>query len=120
MQQTEDKGILNLDEIRGAKTLKVRYQDKEYTIRTVASLSPEEFGLVMAYGTKFSTLTDAQAQINNGEMVMKAVNDVMQIVAPELPKTLSLQESMAVLKFWSENNKQKNSLRAAKPNRKRR
>jgi hypothetical protein len=51
---------------------------------------------------------------------MKAVDDVMQIIAPALPKTLSLQESMAVMKFWSENNKQKNSQRAVKPTRKRR
>ena len=120
MQQTEDKGILNLDEMRGVNSLKVRYQGKEYPIRTMLNLSPEEFGQVMAYGAKFSTLTDDQAQVNNGEVVMKAVDDVMQIIAPELPKTLSFQESMAVLKFWSENNKQKNSLRAAKPNRKRR
>ena len=120
MQQNEGNGILNLDEMRGANTLKVLYQGKEYPIRTVASLSPEEFGLVMAYGAKFSTLTDEQAQVNSGEIVMKAVDDVMKIIAPDLPKTLSLQESMAVLKFWSENNKQKNSLRAVKPNGKRR
>ena len=120
MQQIEDKGILNLDEMRGANALKVLFQGKEYSIRTAASLSPEEFGQVMAYGAKFSTLTDIDAQINNSEVVMKAVDDVMQIIAPTLPKTLSLQESMAVLKFWSESNKQKNSLRAVKPKRKRR
>jgi hypothetical protein len=120
MSQDDNNGMLNLDEMRGAKTLKVLYQGKEYPIRTVASLSPEEFGQVMAYGTKFSTLTDDQAQINNGEVVMKAVGEMMQIVAPELPKTLSLQENMAVLKFWSENNKQKNSPRAVNTKRKRR
>ena len=112
--------ILNLDAVLGNKSLKVRYQGTEYPIRAASSLSPEEFGQVMAYGAKFSALSEKDMQINNGEVVMKAVADVMQIVAPDMPKTLSLQESMAVLQFWSENNKQKNSSRAAGPKRKRR
>ena len=115
-----DDNILNLDEVLGTKTLKVRYQGSEYPIRTASSLSPEEFGRVMAYGAKFSALTQKDLQVNEGETVMKAVADVMQIVAPEMPTTLSLQESMAVLQFWSENNLQKNSSRAAGPKRKRR
>ena len=115
--QTE---ILNLDAVLGNKSLKVRYQGTEYPIRAASSLSPEEIGQVMAYGAKFSALSETDMQINNGEVVMKAVADVMQIVAPDMPKTLSLQESMAVLQFWSENNKQKNSMRAAGPKRKRR
>ena len=115
-----DDNILNLDEVLGAKTLKVRYQGSEYPIRTASSLSPEEFGRVMAYGAKFSALTQKDLQVNEGETVMKAVADVMQIVAPEMPTTLSLQESMTVLQFWSENNLQKNSSRAAGPKRKRR
>ena len=115
--QTE---ILNLDAVLGNKSLKVRYQGTEYPIRAASSLSPEEFGQVMAYGAKFSALSEKEMQINNGEVVMKAVADVMQIVAPDMPKTLSLQESMAVLQFWSENNKQKNSTRAVGPKRKRR
>ena len=115
-----DDNILNLDEVLGTRSLKVRYQGSEYPIRTASSLSPEEFGRVMAYGAKFSALTQKDLQVNEGETVMKAVADVMQIVAPEMPTTLSLQESMAVLQFWSENNLQKNSSRAAGPKRKRR
>lgn len=115
-----DDNILNLDEVLGTKSLKVKYQGLEYPIRTASSLSPEEFGRVMAYGAKFSALTQKDLQVNEGETVMRAVADVMQIVAPEMPTTLSLQESMAVLQFWSENNLQKNSSRAAGPKRKRR
>jgi hypothetical protein len=117
---SKDKNILNLDELLGTKTLKVRYQSKEYPIRVVSSLSPEEFGRVMAYGAKFSMLTEEQAELNDGEIVMKAVSDVMEIVAPEMPKTLSLQESMAVLKFWTESNRLKNAPRAVITKRKRR
>lgn len=117
--------VLNLDEALGTKVLKVLYQGKEYRIRTVKSLSPEEFGRVMAYGEKFSTLTEADLNANGGLTVIKAIDDVLSIIGPDLPKykptfferfkfkyrrryALSLQECTAILQFWSENNRQKN------------
>lgn len=126
-------GMLNLDEALGTQTLKVRYLGKEYPIRTVKSLSPTEFGTVMAYGEKFSTLTDADMQKDGGAVVMKAIDDVIGVIAPSLPKynptlrerfsrngykrrfALSLQECTAILEFWSANNQSKNSVRAVTP-----
>ncbi len=136
MEENNNNGMLNLDEVLGTKTLKVRYQGKEYPIRTVKSLSPEEFGRVMAYGQKFSTLTDADMQVNGGVAVMQAIDDVIEIIAPALPKykptlkeilsrkyrrrfALSLQECTAVLQFWSENNRTKNAVRAVRPRKRR-
>lgn len=136
MDQNENtNGVLNLDDMLGEKKLKVRYQGNEYLIRTVKSLSPEEFGRVMAYGTKFSTLTDAEFE-RNGEVVMKAIDDVLEILAPSLPRykptlkerfakgykrrfAVSLQEATAILEFWSENNRSKNAVRAVKPRKRR-
>jgi hypothetical protein len=121
----QNKDVLNLDEALGLKVLKVRYQGKEYQIRTVKSLAPEEFGRVMAYGEKFSQLTDADMNANGGLTVIKAIDDVLSIIGPDLPKykpkflerfrlkyrrryALSLQECTAILQFWSENNRSKN------------
>lgn len=131
-QPTENNGMLNLDDMLGEKKLKVRYQGKEYSIRTVKSLSPEDFGKVMAYGTKFSALTDADMELNNGKVVMKAIDDVLEILAPSLPHykptlrerlskgykrrfAVSLHEAVAILQFWSENNQIKNAQRAVAP-----
>lgn len=139
MDQNENtNGILNLDDMLGETKLKVRYQGKEYPVRTVKSLSPEEFGRVMAYGTKFSTLTDSDLELDGGRVVMKAIDDVLEILAPSLPRykpslkerftkgykrrfAVSLQEATAILEFWSEHNRSKNSVRAGtKPKRIRR
>lgn len=134
----KNNGILNLDDMLGETKLKVRYLGKEYSVRTVKSLSPEEFGRVMAYGTKFSSLTEAEFQMDGGTTVMKAIDDVLGIIAPSLPRykpslkerfakgykrrfAISLQEATAILEFWSENNRSKNSVRAVtKPKRIRR
>ncbi len=124
-----NNGILNLDEMLGETKLKVRYQGKEYPVRTVKSLSPEEFGRVMAYGNKFSTLTDADLELEGGKVVMKAIDDVLEILAPSLPRykpslkerftkgykrrfSVSMQEATKILEFWSENNRSKNAVRA--------
>lgn len=125
-------GMLNLDEMLGEKVLKIRYQGKEYPVRTVKSLSPQDFGRVMAYGTKFSTLTEADMQLDGGAVVMKAVDDVLEIIAPSLPRymptlkerfsrgykrkfSVSLHEATAILQFWSDNNRAKNALGAVAP-----
>lgn len=124
-QKEKNNTVLNLDEALGTKILKVRYQGKEYQIRTVKSLSPEEFGRVMAYGEKFSELSDADMSADGGLTVIKAIDDVLSIIGPDLPKykptfrerfnykyrrryALSLQECTAILQFWSENNRKKN------------
>jgi len=128
----DDKGMLNLDEMLGEKKLKVIYQGKEYSIRSVKSLSPQDFARVMAYGTKFSSLTEAEMQLNDGANVMKAIDDVLEIVAPSLPHykptlkerfgrgykrkfSVSLHEATAILQFWTENNRQKNAVGAVMP-----
>jgi hypothetical protein len=128
----DDKGMLNLDEMLGEKKLKVIYQGKEYSIRSVKSLSPQDFGRVMAYGTKFSSLTETDIQANDGATVMKAIDDVLEIVAPSLPRykptlkerfgrgykrkfSVSLHEATAILQFWTENNRQKNAVGAVMP-----
>lgn len=132
MEQIEDSGMLNLDEMLGEKKLKVRYAGKEYPIRTVKSLSPEEFGRVMAYGTKFSTLTESDLELDGGKVVMKAIDDVLEIIAPALPRykptlterfrrgykrrfSVSMQEATAILQFWTENNRSKNAQGAVIP-----
>jgi len=127
-----NNGMLNLDEMLGEKILKILYQGKEYSVRTVKSLSPQDFARVMAYGTKFSTLTEADMQLDGGAMVMKAVDDVLEIIAPSLPRykptikeffsrgykrkfSVSLHEATAILQFWSNNNRTKNALGAVTP-----
>jgi hypothetical protein len=124
--------MLNLDEMLGEKVLKVRYLGKEYPIRTVKSLSPEDFGRVMAYGTKFSNLTQEEMELDGGAVVTKAIDDVLEIIAPSLPRykpnlrerfhrgykrkfVVSLQEAVAILQFWTENTRSKNAQRAAVP-----
>ena len=130
--EEETKGTLNLDEMLGEKKLKVLYQGKEYFIRTVKSLSPQEFGRVMAYGIKFSSLTEDDMQLDGGAVVMKAIDDVLEIVTPTFPRykptlkerlsrgykrkfAVSLHEATAILQFWTENNRSKNAPRAVLP-----
>lgn len=132
MDEEKQNGVLNLDEMLGEKKLKVLYLGKEYPIRTVKSLSPQELGKVMAYGKKFTNLTDEEFEKENGMVVMKAVDDVLEIIAPFLPRykptlrerfskgykrrfVLSLQEAVSVLQFWTENNRAKNVVRAVTP-----
>lgn len=131
-QNTNNNGVLNLDEILGEKKLTVRISGKEYPIRTVKSLTPQEFGKVMAYGTKFASLTDEEFEKQNGEVVMKAIDDLIEIIAPSLPRykptmkerfsrgykrrfAISLQEATAIMQFWSENNRTKNVTGAVTP-----
>ena len=128
----EKQGTLNLDEMLGRTGAKVRYQGKEYPLRDVRSLTPEEFGRVMAYGETFSGMDESQMQHNGGITVMRAIEDVLEIIAPTLPRhkpglkeifkkgykrrfQLGLQEGVAVLNFWTEQlrNNSPNSLRAA-------
>lgn len=133
MDQPNNPGeILNLDEMLGDKKLKVRYQGKEYSIRTVKSLSPEDFGRVMAYGTKFSNLTQSDMELDGGAVVIKAIDEVLEIIAPSLPRykpslrerfrhgykrkfVVSLHEATAILQFWTENTNSKNAQRAVIP-----
>lgn len=136
-EQVEKMGMLNLDEILGESKLKVRLSGKEYAIRSVKSLTPQEFGRVMAYGTKFASLTEDEFANNNGESVMKAIDDLIEIIAPSLPRykptlkerftrgykrrfAVSLQEATAIMQFWTENNRSKNALGAVMPKTKKR
>lgn len=130
MEQTgKSNGVLNLDEMLGEQKLKVLYQGKQYELRTVKALTPEEFGKVMAYGEKFSTLSEADIAKDNGAVLMKAIDDLLAIIAPSLPKhkltlkerftrghkrqfAVSLQEAIMIFQFWTENNRQKNLVRA--------
>jgi hypothetical protein len=135
----ENNTILNLDEMLGAQSLTVRYQGKEYPLRTVKSLSPQEFGRVMAYGTTFSNLKDDAIE-SNPEAVVKAIDDVLEILAPSLPRyqptlkerfsrgykrrfIVSLHEATAILQFWNQQNSNSKNDQGAvmpKPKRKRR
>lgn len=115
----EQNGMLNLDEMLGRTGMKVRYQGKEYPLRDVQALTPEEFGKVMAYGETFRTMTEDEMQINGGATVTKAIEDVLEIIAPSLSRytptlkerfskgykrrfTLGFQECVSVLNFWTE------------------
>lgn len=136
--QENSTSTLNLDEILGVSKLKVRLLNgKEYPIRSVKSLTPQEFGLVMAYGTKFASLTEEEFAKNNGETVMKAIDDFIEIIAPSLPRyqptlkerftrgykrrfSVSLQEATAIMQFWTENNRSKNVVGAVAPKTKKR
>lgn len=139
MDQQENKtGTLNLNEILGEVKLNVRLLNgKEYPIRSANSLTPHEFGRVMAYGTKFASLTEEEFQHNNGQTVMKAIDDLIEIIAPSLPRykptlkerftrgykrrfAISLQEATAIMQFWTENNRSKNALGAVAPKTKKR
>lgn len=123
-----NKNALNLDEVLGSKTMKVRFQGKEYPIRTLDSLSPNEFGRVMAYGQKFSTLTVEEMQVNGEEAILKGIDEVIEIIGPDLPRyqptlkerfmallgkqyirkfALSGEDCIAIMKFWTENNPKK-------------
>lgn len=133
----DNRDILNLDEMLGNASLKVRYQGKEYPLRGMRTLTPEEFGRVMAYGEKFSTLSESEIQHNGGTTIMQAVDDVLEIIAPALPHykptmaerlkkgykrrfALGFQECVAVLNFWTQEARKDspNSPRAAsKPRR---
>lgn len=137
MEQETNNGMLNLDEALGETKLKVRLGGKEYPIRTVKSLTPQEFGRVMAYGTKFASLTDDEFQKDNGEVVLKAIDDLIEIIAPSLPRhkltlkerfsrgykrrfSVSLQEATAIMQFWTEHNRSKNAMGAVSPKTKKR
>ncbi len=137
MEQETNNGMLNLDEALGETKLKVRLGGKDYPIRTVKSLTPQEFGRVMAYGTKFASLTDDEFQKDNGEAVMKAIDDLIEIIAPSLPRhkltlkerlsrgykrrfSVSLQEATAIMQFWTEHNRSKNAMGAVSPKTKKR
>lgn len=137
-QDPNNDGMLNLDEMLGTKKLTVRIQGKDFPIRTVKSLTPEEFGMVMAYGTKFAGLTELDMALDNGATVMKAIDDVIEIIAPTLPRykptwrerlsrkktyrrfAISMHEATAIMQFWTEHNRQsKNAVGAVSPKAKR-
>lgn len=119
MTDKNNQGMLNLDEMLGRTGMKVRFQGKEYPLRDVRSLTPEEFGKVMAYGEKFRTMDETEMQHNGGITVTRAIEDVLEIIAPSLPRhkpnwkemfkkgykrrfQLGLQEGVAVLNFWTQ------------------
>jgi len=131
----------HLSEILGEKKLKVDYMGKNYAIRTMDSLSPMEFGRVMANGKKFASLTDAEKDINNAQTVMKMVDEVLEIIGPELPRyhptlkervtaifgrqylrkfPFSLDECLSIMTFWIANNSKKavRAVMAPRPKRK--
>ena len=131
-QDQTNNDILNLDEMLGTKKLVVKMGGKEFPIRTVKSLSPEEFGRVMAYGTKFASLQEEDMSKDGGLTVMKAIDDVIEIIAPSLPRykptlkerfsrgykrrfAISVHEATAIMQFWTENNRTKNAVRAVTP-----
>lgn len=128
----DNQGVLNLDEMLGEKKLKIKIGDKEYGLRTVKSLSPQEFGRVMAYGTVFANLKDDALEKDGGMTVMKAIDDLLEILAPSLPRyvptlkerfsrgykrrfNISVMEATAIFQFWSENNRTKNATGAVMP-----
>jgi hypothetical protein len=130
MEPTNNNGVLNLDEMLGDKKLIVKIQGRDYPIRTVKSLTPGEFGKVMAYGTKFSSLTEDDMTLNDGATVMQAIDDVIEIIAPSLPRykptlrerfqrgykrrfSISMQEATAIMQFWTEQNRQAKNARGA-------
>lgn len=105
------------------------------------SLSPEEFGRVMAYGKKFSSMTEEELHKNSGVPFLKAIDDVIAIIAPEFPQhritfmektrsffkkkyirkfDLSLEECISILQFWTANNQKKAVRTVVKPRMKQR
>lgn len=138
-----DQSVSSIAEILGQKKLKVIWRDEDYFIRTMDSLSPEEFGRVMAYGKNLSTLTDEDIKVDNGVRVVKAIDDVIAIIGPDFPRhkvsfkekaqaflrkryirkfDLSLDDCVLILQFWTENSSKKKKLvkTVMKPRRKRR
>lgn len=128
-QNPNPSGVLNLDEMLGEKKLKVRYQGKEYPLRSVNSLSPEQFRKVMSYAEKFSDLQPDDLAQEEFDDLLKGVDDLLEIIAPSLPRykssfweifkkgykrrfALSLQEASRVMQFWSENDFSKNAVGA--------
>lgn len=137
-QNTKSNEVLNLDEMLGETKIVVRIAGKEYPIRTVKSLTPQEFGKVMAYGAKFASLTEEEFERQDGQVVMKAIDDLLEIIAPSLPRykptmreffsrgykrrfAVSLHEATAIMQFWKDHNRPKNAVGAVgpKPKRKR-
>ena len=137
-----NQGVSNIAEILGQKKLKVIWRDEDYFIRTMDSLSPEDFGRVMAYGKNLSTLTDEDIKVDNGVRVVKAIDDVIAIIGPDFPRhkvsfkekaqaflrkryirkfDLSLDDCVLILQFWTENSSKKKLVKTVmKPKRKRR
>lgn len=134
-----DKRTASITDMLGQKTLKVLWNEKEYPIRTMDSLSPDEFGRVMAYGKKFSTMSEEELQANSGVTFLKAIDEVITIIAPEFPQhqitfaekasaffknkyirkyDLSMDECVSILQFWTANS-QKKTVRAVRPMKKR-
>jgi hypothetical protein len=132
-QQTSNANVLNLDEMLGIKKLIVRFQGGECSIRTVNSLSPDEFARVKEYSTLFTSLTEEQMRLDkDSTMILKAIDDVLEIIAPDLPRykptwrerlsrgykrkfAVSLQQAASIFEFWAANNRPKKAPRAVKP-----
>ena len=136
-----DQRVASIADMLGHKTLKVIWNENEYPIRAMDSLSPEEFGRVMGYGKKFSTMTEEELQANSGVPFLKAIDEVIAIIAPEFPQhritfaekaslllkrkyirkfDLSLEECIAILQFWTANNQKKAVRTVVKPRMKQR
>ena len=131
-EETTNNGVLNLDEMLGDKKLTVKIQGKAYPIRTVKSLTPEEFGRVKEYSIQFTSLTEEQMRLEkDSDAVMEAIDEVLEIIAPKLPRRkfsikeffmrgykrkykISLAEAAAIFQFWAVNNRSKKAPRAVK------
>lgn len=131
----------NIAGMLGEKKLKVIWNGQDYFIRTMDSLSPEEFMRVMLYGKKFSGLTDKEIEIDKGKSVVMAIDDVIAIIGPDFPKhrnslmekikafinkqylrrfDMSLEDCISILQFWTANNPKKAVRTVGKQKRKKR
>lgn len=138
-QNPNPSGVLNLDEVLGGQRLRVRYQGKEYALRSVNSLSTEQFRKVMSYANKFSSLQEEDLEEGSIEFdeLLQGVDDLLEIIAPSLPRykpsfwerfkkgykrkfLLSLQETIRVMQYWSENDFSKNAVGAVVRNKRKR
>lgn len=115
-----NSAMQELNELLGAQTLTVRFEGKEYSVRSLNSLSPKEFGLVMTHGRKYEMMTEQQ-MMAQGEEILKSIDEIFLIIAPDLPRyrptmkerydavikkkyirkfSPSLVEYIAILQFW--------------------
>jgi hypothetical protein len=131
MNEDQDKSLLNLEEMLGEKKMKVIYKEHEYYIRNVNSLSPHEYHLVKRYGDIFASMTGSDLLGDGGDIVMEAIDETLEIIAPSLPRckhswlerikrgykrkfTVTLQEATFIFQFWAENSRP-NAPRAVTP-----
>ena len=121
--------ILNLDRALGAPRLKVAWRGREYPLRDAQALSAVELQKMMSYGARFEHLSsDAAMWDDGGSEILRAMDEVLEIIAPDLPRykpslrerigaklhgqyvrrfALSMSECAAILQFWSAQNDKK-------------